>query len=85
MFIERGDISQGYYYKCVKSIVHPIKDDWRTEEEKMLEQFEKYIIDIILYDRYLNEKKNRFEIPLDIILSGVDVDDGYFISICEMK
>lgn len=81
-----GDNRQGYYYKCVRSILHPYDNDNRSEEEKFLEQFEKQIFDDInASGAYYNKEKGRYEIPLSQLLMGKDEDDGNFISISELK
>lgn len=81
-----GDNNHGYYYKCVKSILHSCDNDNRSEEEKILEQFEKQIIkDITNSSAYFNQEKGRFEIPLFQLLMGTDEDDGNFISESELR
>lgn len=81
-----GENKHGYYYKCLRSILHPFDNDNRTEEEKFLEEFEKQIFkDINENSIFYNKQKVRFEIPLTQLLIGNDSDDGNFISISELK
>lgn len=81
-----GENKHGYYYKCLRSILHPYDNDNRSEEEKILEQFEKQIFeDINNSSAYLNKEKGRFEIPLSHLIMGKDCDDGNFISEVELK
>lgn len=81
-----SDNKHGYYYKCVRSILHPYDNDDRCEEEKFIEEFEKEIFaNINSSAAYFNSEKNRFEIPLYQLLMGRDGDDGNFISLSELK
>lgn len=81
-----GENKHGYYYKCLRSILHPCENDNRTEEEIFLEEFEKQIFENITKSlAFLNTEKDRFEIPLSHLLMGNDADDGNFISVTELK
>lgn len=74
------------YYKRLRTILYRHGSNSPTEDQAYLEYFKKESIKIIANNsRYFNKKKERFEVPLRLLLSGSEVGDGNFISIIELR